>query len=134
MDKKNDKKLGGCTGNGFKPGTSGNPGGKPKTTELRLLLNKIVNSRVVSSNIVLEYNGKKEEIKTVIRSKRKDRTILEEILIVQVIKALKGERKSAQVILDRLYGKPPIAVDIKDDNKGELIEAIQRLVENSPDQ
>jgi hypothetical protein len=36
------KKLGGCTGKGFKPGQSGNPGGRPKGLVSRALFEQLV--------------------------------------------------------------------------------------------
>jgi hypothetical protein len=79
------KKLGGCTGKGFMPGQSGNPGGRPKEVgHVRALAKKYTEEAI--------------------------RTLAE---LMRTGKPDRARVAAAEALLDRAYGKPtqPLAGD-----------------------
>ena len=84
--RRNGKMLGGVTGQGFLPGRSGNPNGRPRTTGL------IDAIRVKVFEIGAD-----------------GRTIAEQIASMLVDESLRGKHRvaAATLILDRLEGRPP---------------------------
>jgi hypothetical protein len=80
-----NKKLGGCTGKGFMPGQSGNPGGRPKEVgHVRALAKKYTEEAI--------------------------RTLAE---LMRTGKPDRARVAAAEALLDRAYGKPtqPLAGD-----------------------
>lgn len=124
------KKLGGCTGKGFMPGVSGNPGGRTKSKELDAILKDCLNANEIKATIITRKGNKSKQRTISIKTKK---TMLHALVVILIEKGLSGDTKAIQEIFDRYVGKPPMGVNVKDDNKGELIEAIERLVDLSPD-
>jgi Family of unknown function (DUF5681) len=93
------KKLGGVTGKGFRPGTSGNPGGRPKdlvTRELReLMLRQCSLDKKKRSwgEVIAEAIGRK---------------------------ARAGDVRAFEAIADRTDGKPAQAVSVSADFSGDV--------------
>lgn len=86
----------------FKPGKSGNPKGRPKAPpDLKELLANMLSKPV-----------------------DQQRTAAEAILQAMYERALKGDTKAADLLLNRAYGKPK-------DNEGEPTEMIIRVQRNS---
>lgn len=79
----------------FKKGQSGNPNGRPRILpEL-----KEVMERLLSENITDNKSGKEIQI-------------LEAVLRTLQAKALKGDMRAIQELLDRFYGKPKQYTDV----------------------
>jgi len=81
----------------FKKGQSGNPKGRPP--------------------ILPQIN---EAIANVLNEKEGAVTTLEAILRALIKKAIKGDIKAAQLILDRAYGKPQQSFDVNHDPLTEI--------------
>jgi len=81
----------------FKEGQSGNPKGRPP--------------------ILPQIN---EAIANVLNEKEGAVTTLEAILRALIKKAIKGDIKAAQLILDRAYGKPQQSFDVTNDPLTEI--------------
>lgn len=93
-------KRGGNTGNGFKPGQSGNPGGRPKRTEQELDLVAACKDRTPAALAVIEsimMEGENE----------------------------RNKLAAAQAIIERAYGKPKEVVEA---NVTGRIETITRRI------
>jgi len=89
------KQLGGCTGKGFMPGSSGNPGGRPRTQGLLQALRSILTD--------CDSQG---------------RTVEERLVKALIDEALKSKRRLPAIlaIFDRLEGRPQQALILKHDN------------------
>lgn len=72
----------------FKPGQSGNPKGRPRTPE-----------------------GLREALTELFTSEHQGKPALEAILYKLLEKAIKGDIRAAEALLDRAYGKPRQAID-----------------------
>ena len=95
---------GGVTGKGFKPGQSGNPGGRPKGQSVTAHLRKLLDQ---------EHNGK----------------TVGEILAEQLIKeAMRGKYPFAREVLDRTEGCPRQSADVNL-STAPLIREVESLVE-----
>jgi hypothetical protein len=84
--------------NKFKPGVSGNPNGRPKgkknvSTQLRDIVEQ-------NADIIFDIFGKE------IPPKFKSRMTSEIIALQLVARALRGDRRAINDIMDRLEGKP----------------------------
>jgi len=91
----------------FKKGQSGNPAGKPKGVQhskTRLLR-------------LLELVQKK---RNPITGDEEDFTVLELMDMQMIAKALKGDQKAYETVIDRLEGKPKQTTDITADIKGNV--------------
>ena len=91
----------------FPKGVSGNPAGKPKGTQhskTRLLR-------------LLELVQKK---RNPITGEEEEFTVLELMDMQMIAKALKGDQKAYEVVVDRLEGKPKQTTDITADIKGNV--------------
>ncbi len=90
------RRVGGITGKGFRPGQSGNPKGRPPTTGLLEAL--------------------KAEMRVVLED---GRTVEESLARALVHEALHGRRKLTAIaeIFDRLEGKPKQQLDLNDITK-----------------
>jgi len=135
MKKKTSKKkkaiTGGVTGKGFVKGQSGNPKGRPSTKPMRDMLKEIVESREIQSSVVTVLkDGETTRRNYKITAKK---SILHEILMQLVIKAIDGEYFCIKDVLDRLGGKPGMSVQIKENDKGLLLESLDKLMEMAPD-
>ena len=91
----------------FPKGVSGNPAGKPKGTEhsktrLRRLLDLVQKKRN-------PITGEEEEF-----------TVLEMMDMQMIAKALKGDQRAYEAVVDRLEGKPKQTTDITADIKGNV--------------
>ena len=91
----------------FPKGVSGNPAGKPKGTEhsktrLKRLLDLVQKKRN-------PITGEEEEF-----------TVLELMDMQMIAKALKGDQKAYEAVVDRLEGKPKQTTDITADIKGNV--------------
>ena len=91
----------------FPKGVSGNPAGKPKGTEhsktrLRRLLDLVQKKRN-------PITGEEEEF-----------TVLEMMDMQMIAKALKGDQRAYESVVDRLEGKPKQTTDITADIKGNV--------------
>ena len=80
----------------FKPGQSGNPKGRPKLPKL------------------------KEAIAAILADEKDGKTALDAVLMALRAKAIKGDVRAAQELLDRAYGKAQQKVDHT--TKGESIQ------------
>src|SRR5262245_53752211 len=76
----------------FKPGQSGNPGGRPKTCDL--------------------IEAYREQLAKVIANDPEGRTFAEVIAETMIYAAARGNRGAAREIADRVYGKPRQQVDV----------------------
>jgi len=100
----NGKKLGGITGKGFKPGQSGNPKGRAKKEKYipDILL-----------KIGKEFTTKKvDELLLKFFPEIKDINMLEAVLRMVYIHALKGNAWALQFIAERTEGKVPDQIDV----------------------
>jgi hypothetical protein len=91
----------------FPKGVSGNPAGKPKgvpNSKTRLL--RLLELVQVKTNPI---TGEKEEF-----------TVAEQLDLMVLQKAFKGDLRAYQEILDRLEGKPKQTTDITADIKGNV--------------
>ena len=91
----------------FPKGVSGNPAGKPKgipNSKTRLL--RLLELVQVKTNPI---TGEKEEF-----------TVAEQLDMMVLQKAFKGDLRAYQEILDRLEGKPKQTTDITADIKGNV--------------
>ena len=91
----------------YPKGVSGNPAGKPKGTEhsktrLRRLLDLVQKKRN-------PITGEEEEF-----------TVLEMMDMQMIAKALKGDQRAYEAVVDRLEGKPKQTTDITADIKGNV--------------
>jgi len=75
--------------NGFQPGQSGNPAGRPKSITL---------SEAIRLQLAQTFG--------------EDRTYAEEIALVLCVAAIKGNVNAAREIADRTEGKPKQAIDV----------------------
>ena len=91
----------------FKKGQSGNPAGKPKGVQHS-------KTRILR---LLELVQKK---RNPITGEDEDFTVLELMDMQMIAKALKGDQKAYDVIVDRLEGKPKQTTDITADIKGNV--------------
>ncbi len=87
----NGKTRGGCTGKGWEPGESGNPNGRPKSRPLT------------------------DELKRLLAAN--DFQALKALMAVGLRKALKGDYRYWQEILNRIDGKVLEALDVTTDGK-----------------
>ena len=97
------KKRGGNTGNGFKKGVSGNPGGRPKKT--------------------------KEELDLVAACKAKTPDAL--AVIASIMEKGQNERNrlaAAQAIIERAYGKPKENVELDAKITGRIEQITRRII------
>jgi hypothetical protein len=91
----------------FEKGQSGNPNGRPKgvqNSKTRLLR-------------LLELVQKK---RNPITGEEEDFTVLELMDMQMISKALKGDQKAYEAVVDRLEGKPKQTTDITADIKGNV--------------
>ena len=91
----------------FQKGQSGNPNGRPKgvqNSKTRLLR-------------LLELVQKK---RNPITGEEEEFTVLELMDMQMIAKALKGDQKAYEVVVDRLEGKPKQTTDITADIKGNV--------------
>lgn len=131
MAKKIKGKIpGGCTGKGFVPGKSGNPTGTNKKKKLSDCLRELLNATEIHSYVEYTHEGKRKRKTTNIKS---DNTILYDLNAILIKEGLHGNIFAIKEIFDRSEGKAPIAMTIKDNNKGMLQEFIEKMVEMSPD-
>ena len=91
----------------FKPGQSGNPKGRPKMPDL---------SEAVAKVLADEKDGK---------------TALDAVLMALRNKAVKGDVRAAQELLDRAFGKSKQSIDHT--TQGEAIQNFTVTVVNKPD-
>lgn len=97
-----DNNTGGITGKGWKPGQSGNPGGRPKSE----LSAAIVARKVAEAKC--EINGKDGKPRYAGMSK------LEALFARLWERAMaKGDVQAARLLLEYGYGKPAQTVDLK---------------------
>jgi hypothetical protein len=107
--------------NGFQPGQSGNPAGRPKSITL---------SEAIRLQLAQQYG--------------EDRTYAEEIARVLCVAAVKGNVNAAREIADRTEGKPKQAIDVDMSisdwravaqahglNEQDVLREAQRLIEQS---
>jgi Family of unknown function (DUF5681) len=88
-----NKMLGGCTGKGFMPGQSGNPGGKPRKPASERLIRRLL------------ANDEKE---------------LAEVIEALVAKAKGGDVPALKEVLDRAEGKVADKVESSGPDGGEI--------------
>lgn len=101
---------GGVTGKGWKPGQSGNPGGRPKSKLLSEAYKAILETEIT-------------------RGKDKGKTVAEAIAGVMATESRNGKVNAAAEIADRVEGKPRQAYEVKmsiTDELPDLIEAGRR--------
>lgn len=91
----------------FPKGVSGNPAGKPKGTE---------HSKTRLKRL-LELVQKK---KNPITGNEEEFTVLEIMDMQMIAKAVRGDQRAYEVLLDRLEGKPKQTTDITADIKGNV--------------
>lgn len=96
-----EKKPGGATGKGFKPGQSGNPGGRPKGYERRL--RECVDAMKADDPM---SDPEAPDVKI---------PAFEAICKRAVLDAVAGDRYARDFIADRLMGKPKMNVAITDE-------------------
>ena len=91
----------------FPKGVSGNPAGKPKGTEhSKTRLKRILDLVQKKRNPI---TGEEEEF-----------TVLELMDMQIIAKALKGDQRAYEAVVDRLEGKPKQTTDITADIKGSV--------------
>lgn len=91
----------------FPKGVSGNPAGKPKGTQhSKTRLKRLLELVQVKKNPI---TGEDEEF-----------TVLELMDMQMISKALRGDQKAYEAVVDRLEGKPKQSTDITADIKGNV--------------
>ena len=99
----------------YKPGETGNPNGRPPVLpELKELLTKILSEEITDT------------------SSKKKVIALDAVLLTLRNKALKGDMRAIQEVLDRFYGKPNQGIDVKLDGPTDselLKQAKQRAID-----
>lgn len=98
----------------YKPGQSGNPGGRPKGRSLTSIVRELLDSNTLGGKPI--PNG---------------RTIGEMLGDVIVKEALKGKHAFAKEVWDRMDGKVPDRVDLT--SNGKTVGTLSRLDENDLD-
>lgn len=91
----------------FPKGVSGNPAGKPKGTQhSKTRLKRLLELVQVKKNPI---TGEDEEF-----------TVLELMDMQMISKALRGDQRAYEAVVDRLEGKPKQSTDITADIKGNV--------------
>ena len=91
----------------YPKGVSGNPAGKPKGTEhSKTRLKRLLDLVQKKKNPI---TGEEEEF-----------TVLELMDMQMIAKALKGDQRAYEAVVDRLEGKPKQSTDITADIKGNV--------------
>ncbi len=91
----------------FPKGVSGNPAGKPKGTQH-------------SKTRLLRLLDLVQKKKNPITGEEEDFTVLELMDMQMIAKALKGDQRAYEAVVDRLEGKPKQTTDITADIKGNV--------------
>lgn len=94
VQEQRDNNVGGVTGKGFKPGQSGNPGGRPKGTSLTALLREAVD-----------------------REDGAGRTVGDVLIDVLIGIARAGDRQAIKDVFERVDGKLTDKLEIDDKRK-----------------
>ena len=91
----------------FPKGVSGNPAGKPKGTQH-------------SKTRLLRLLDLVQKKKNPITGEEEEFTVLELMDMQMIAKALKGDQRAYETVVDRLEGKPKQTTDITADIKGNV--------------
>ena len=103
----------------FKPGESGNPNGRPRKY-VSLLKEQGYKLSEINDTIQVMMSMDMEELSDVYKNPKA--TVLEKTIANAMNKSLqKGSLYSLDTLLTRVYGKPKEQMDIKTDNKIEVI-------------
>jgi len=93
----------------FKPGQSGNPGGRPKVDEEFKRI-RILTTQELSNIATLMLEGSIDDLKAIQNDPKS--SVLRVMLASMAIKGLQGSEKHYNALLDRIVGKPRQAVDV----------------------
>jgi hypothetical protein len=103
----------------FEAGESGNPNGRPRKY-VSLLKEQGYKLSEINDSIQALMSMDEEELKSV--STNDKATVLEKTVAKAILKSMSnGSLYSLDTLLTRVYGKPKEQVDIKSDNKIEVI-------------
>ena len=103
----------------FEAGESGNPNGRPRKY-VSLLKEQGYKLSEINDSIQALMSMDEEELRTV--STNDKATVLEKTVAKAILKSMSnGSLYSLDTLLTRVYGKPKEQVDIKSDNKIEVI-------------
>ena len=103
----------------FEAGQSGNPNGRPRKY-VSLLKEQGYKLSEINDSIQALMSMDEEELRTV--STNDKATVLEKTVAKAILKSMSnGSLYSLDTLLTRVYGKPKEQVDIKSDNKIEVI-------------
>ena len=103
----------------FEAGESGNPNGRPRKY-VSLLKEQGYKLSEINDSIQALMSMDEEEIKSV--STNDKATVLEKTIAKAILKSMSnGSLYSLDTLLTRVYGKPKEQMDIKSDNKIEVI-------------
>ena len=103
----------------FEAGESGNPNGRPRKY-VSLLKEQGYKLSEINDSIQALMSMDEEELKSV--STNNKATVLEKTIAKAILKSMSnGSLYSLDTLLTRVYGKPKEQMDIKSDNKIEVI-------------
>ena len=103
----------------FEAGESGNPNGRPRKY-ISLLKEQGYKLSEINDSIQALMSMDEEELKSV--STNDKATVLEKTIAKAILKSMgNGSLYSLDTLLTRVYGKPKEQMDIKSDNKIEVI-------------
>lgn len=103
----------------YKPGESGNPNGRPRKY-ITLLKDQGYKLSEINDTIQVMMSMNVEELKQVYDNPKA--TIMEKTIANAMNKSLmKGSLYSLETLMTRVYGKPKEQLDMKSDNKIEIV-------------
>jgi hypothetical protein len=125
-NKKNNKTDTSATGSGFQVNPENiNRNGRPKGTGWKQTLNRLLDGSHIHIEITNE-NGRKTVIDR--RVDENSESLRQSIAAGIIVKALSGDLRASQIIMDRIEGKPAQKIDIVE-TKDELSEKLQKYID-----
>ena len=104
----------------FGSGQPTNKGGRPKGKAISTYLRELGDLNQLSYSLsVTDTNGKKKQKRVNIKAKEGE-TLNEALAGVLLSKALSGDLKALQILLDRTEGKPKAEIDINTNNESSI--------------